>query len=49
VAPAGKESNWIPTDLNGKFEVLSRFYGPEKPLLDKSWTLPDIQNSSVNR
>jgi hypothetical protein len=49
VAPAGKESNWIPTDLNGKFEVLFRLYGPEKPLFDKSWTLPDIQNSSVNR
>jgi hypothetical protein len=42
-APAGKESNWIPTNANGKFEVLFRFYGPEKPLFDKTWKLPDIE------
>jgi hypothetical protein len=45
-APAGKESNWIPTDANGKFEVLFRFYGPQKPLFDKSWKLPDIEKSN---
>ena len=27
-APAGKESNWIPTGAGGGFEVLFRFYGP---------------------
>jgi hypothetical protein len=43
--PAGKESNWIPTDANGKFEVLFRFYGPEKPLFDKTWVLPDIEQA----
>jgi hypothetical protein len=42
-APAGKESNWIPTSTNGKFEVLFRLYGPEKPLFDKTWRLPDIE------
>jgi hypothetical protein len=42
-APAGKESNWVPTDANGKFEVLFRLYGPEKPLFDKTWKLPDIE------
>lgn len=42
-APDGKESNWIPTDADGRFEVLFRFYGPEKPLFDKSWKLPDIE------
>jgi hypothetical protein len=42
-APAGKESNWIPTDANGKFEVLFRFYGPQKPLFEKTWKLPDIE------
>jgi hypothetical protein len=42
-APAGKDSNWIPTDPNGKFEVLFRFYGPQKPLFDKTWKLPDIE------
>jgi hypothetical protein len=42
-APADKESNWIPTVSSGKFEVLFRFYGPEKPVFDKSWQLPDIE------
>jgi hypothetical protein len=42
-APGGKESNWIPTRTEGGFEVLFRFYGPEKPLFDKSWKLPDIE------
>jgi len=41
-APAGKESNWVPTNTDGGFEVLFRFYGPEKPLFDKTWKLPDI-------
>jgi hypothetical protein len=35
-APSGKDTNWVPTDPNGKFEVLFRMYGPEKPLFDKS-------------
>ena len=39
----GKESNWVPTCPSGKFEVLFRFYGPEKPLFDKTWMLPDIE------
>jgi hypothetical protein len=42
-APAGKESNWVPTSADGKFEVLFRLYGPEKPLFDKTWKLPDIE------
>ena len=41
-APAGKESNWVPTSAGGKFEVLFRFYGPEKEVFDKTWKLPDI-------
>jgi hypothetical protein len=41
--PPGKEANWVPTSANGQFEVLFRFYGPEKPLFDKSWILPDIE------
>jgi hypothetical protein len=44
-APAGKESNWVPT--NGRdFEVLFRFYGPEKPLAEKTWKLPDIEKTN---
>jgi hypothetical protein len=42
-APMGKEPNWVPTSPGGRFEVLFRFYGPEKPLFDKIWVLPDIE------
>jgi hypothetical protein len=42
-SPAGKESNWIPTDSKGRFEILARFYGPEKPLFDKTWVLGNIE------
>jgi hypothetical protein len=42
-APEGKEPNWVPTNPSGQFEVLFRFYGPEKPLFDKTWTLPDLE------
>jgi len=44
-APEGKESNWIPTVDRGRFEVLMRFYGPEKTLFDKTWRLEDIEKS----
>jgi hypothetical protein len=43
--PAGGPSNWIPTDPKGCFEVLARFYGPQKPLFDKTWRLPDIEKA----
>lgn len=42
-APAGKEKNWVPTDPSRKFELMFRLYGPEKPLFDKSWKLPDVE------
>ncbi len=42
-APAGKESNWVPTKPGGQFEVLFRLYGPEKPFFEKQWVLPDIE------
>ncbi len=41
--PDGKESNWVPTNTKGRFEVLFRLYGPEKSLFDKTWKLPDIE------
>jgi hypothetical protein len=41
--PESKEANWVPTDPNGKFELLFRLYGPEKPLFDHSWKLPDVE------
>ena len=40
---AGKESNWVPINADGQFEVLFRFYGPEKSLFEKTWKLPDIE------
>jgi len=46
-AQVGRESNWVPTSANGQFEVLYRFYGPEKPLFDKTWKLPDIEKISA--
>jgi hypothetical protein len=42
-APDDKESNWVPTSAARKFEVLFRFYGPEKALFEKTWKLPDIE------
>ena len=42
-APTGKESNWVPTDPNRKFEVMFRLYTPTKALFDKTWVLPDIE------
>jgi len=44
-APDGKASNWIPTSADGTFEVLFRFYGPEKPLFDKTWRLADVETN----
>lgn len=40
--PSGQEHNWIPTSAGGGFEVLFRFYSPRRPLMDKTWVLPDI-------
>ena len=40
-APAGLESNWIPTGED--FFLLFRLYGPDEYLFNKQWTLPDIE------
>jgi hypothetical protein len=42
-APDGAEANWVPTDPDGEFEVLFRFYGPERSLFEKTWVLSDIE------
>lgn len=42
-APDGASSNWVPTKACNAFEVIFRFYGPDEPLFDKTWKLPDIQ------
>lgn len=44
--PNGKISNWVPTKPGGKFEVLFRLYGPERPVFDKTWKLPDIEQEA---
>ena len=40
-APQGMESNWIPTGED--FFLLFRLYGPQKPLFEKTWQLPDVE------
>ena len=42
-APDGASANWVPTKACNSFEVIFRFYGPDKPLFDKTWKLPDIE------
>ena len=42
-APAGKEANWLQTDPERRFFLLSRFYGPEPGLYDGSFVLNDIE------
>ncbi len=44
-APDGQETNWVPTIGGRQFEVMFRLYGPEKPLFDKTWRLPDIEKT----
>jgi len=41
--PAGKEANWVPTVAGRQFEVMFRLYGRTKPLFEKTWVLPDIE------
>jgi hypothetical protein len=42
-ARPSQESNWVPTNRQGEFEVLFRFYGPDKSLFEKAWRLPDVE------
>jgi hypothetical protein len=41
-APAGLESNWIPT-MDKKPFVWLRLYGPEDAFWNKSFEMPDIE------
>jgi hypothetical protein len=41
--PADEDSNWIYTPAGKSWFPWFRFYGPEKALFDKSWTMPDIE------
>ena len=42
-APVGHVSNWLPTDPNGRFFLLARFYGPKPEIVNGSFELNDIQ------
>jgi hypothetical protein len=42
-APAGQESNWIPTDPARKFEFMFRLYGPKKEFFERTWKLTDVE------
>jgi hypothetical protein len=42
-APAGKESNWLPTLPGRGWFALFRFYAPTEPYFDRSWSLPDVE------
>lgn len=44
--PDKMDANWVPTSADGKFEMLFRFYGTQKPLFDKTWRLPDIARTA---
>jgi hypothetical protein len=48
-APDGQDANWTPTDPEGRFEVLFRFYGPAPALFDRTWQLPDLEKVSGSR
>ncbi len=41
--PEGKEANWVPTDPNGEFELMTRFYGVDKSFFTKSWKMTDVE------
>jgi hypothetical protein len=38
-----KENNWITTRDGRPFFVMFRLYGPQKPIVDKTWVLNDIE------
>ena len=45
VPPDGRSANWIPTQRDGRFEVLCRFYGPQPAFFDKTWRLPNLKRT----
>lgn len=41
-APAGKESNWLPSD-DQDFSLVLRAYGPGQGILDQTWEPPNVR------
>ena len=48
-SPAGKESNWVPTDPKRQFELLFRLYGPKKELSREGVEAADVQEVKVKK
>jgi hypothetical protein len=44
--PADRENNWVPTASGKPWLTIFRLYGPEKPLFEKTWKLPDIEKTN---
>src|SRR6185295_16376605 len=44
-APTGRDANWIYTAPRKPWFAFFRFHGPEKPVLDRSWVLPNIERT----
>jgi hypothetical protein len=44
-APKELTHNWIPT-AGKDFWLVARFYGPQQPLFDKTWVMPDVEKAS---
>ena len=42
--PAGKDANWVETAPGRPWLTLFRFYGPDKPLFEKTWRLTDFEH-----
>ena len=42
-APEGKENNWVKTIPGKGWFTFLRIYGPQEPIFDDSWVLPDIE------
>ena len=47
-APAGEDSNWVPTDPKRQFELMFRLYAPTQALFDKAWALNDLERTAAN-
>jgi hypothetical protein len=42
IAPTGRKGNWIYTAPGRGWFAMFRFHGPDTPLFEKRWQLPDI-------
>lgn len=40
-----KESNWLPTPKSGTFNLILRFYWPEKPILEGKYQIPAVKQA----